>query len=135
MPSLKQSFKQKTLSSLVSVLKACIKQDTRMISFETIHQMNNRATPEKLMIYKHSLALYRLCNLVQKPTIEWCALNVNQIFTSRQTMFKTMKNNNLKVGLNALANRLYILNEKTPLRWLDGGFETFKVKCKDLFLK
>ena len=74
--------------------------------------MNNRATPEKLMIYKHSLALYRHYNQVQKPTIEWCALNVNHILTSRQTMFKTMKANNLKVGLNALANRLYVLNEK-----------------------
>ena len=41
-----------------TVLKSCMKQDTRMISFERIHQMNNRAIPEKLMIYKHSLALY-----------------------------------------------------------------------------
>ena len=83
------------LSSSANVLKACMKYNTRMISFERIHQMNNRATPEKLMTYKHSLALYRLYNQVQKPTIECCALNVNQIFTSRQTEFETVKANNL----------------------------------------
>ena len=43
-----------------------------------------------------------------------------------------MKANNPKVGLNALENRLCVLNEKIPLGWLDGGFETYKVKCKNL---
>ena len=61
--------------------------------------------------------------------------HLKDAFTSRQTMFKIMKNNNLKVGLNSLSNRLYILNEKIPLGWLAGGFETFKVKCKRLVLK
>ena len=55
--------------------------------------------------------------------------------TSRQTKFKSKKSNNLKVGLNALANRLYILNNQIPITWLDGGYETFKVKSKEMFLK
>ena len=131
--SLKQSIKQKILSSSASVLKACMKFNSRMISFERIHLMNNRATPEKFLMYKHALALYRLYNS-NKPSLEWCALNLNQILTSRQTRFQIAKTNRLKVGLNALANRLYILNGQVPLSWLDGGFETFKVKCKALLI-
>ena len=77
------------------------------------------------------LALFRLYNNT-KPSLEWCALQFNQIITSRPTKFKNK--NRLRVGLNALANRLFILNEQIPLNWLDGGYGTFKVKCKELFI-
>ena len=57
-----------------------------------------------------------------------------QILISRQTKFKTGKSNRLKVGQNALANRFFILNDQIPIKWLEGGYETFKVKCKKLFI-
>ena len=28
-----------------------------------------------------------------------------------------------------------VLNDQIPIKWLDGGYVTFKVKCKKLFLK
>ena len=85
-----------------------------MISLERIHSMNNRATPKKILMYKHSLALFRLYNH-NEPTLEWCALLFNQVLTSRQTKFKSKKSNKLKVGLNALAKRFFILNDQIPL--------------------
>ena len=72
------------------------------------------------------------CNPPQ--TLEWVAINLNQILTSRQTTFKTNKNNKKKVGMNALANRFWVLNGKIPLAWFNMSFETFKVKCKNEFL-
>ena len=111
-----------------------MKYNSRMISFENVHRMNQRASPDKVLMYKHYLALYKLYNQ-NKPSLEWCSLHINQIFTSRQTNFKIWKSNNLKVGLNALANRFFILNDMIPLNWLEGGFDTFKIKCKALFLK
>ena len=45
-----------------------------------------------------------------------------------------MRQNKKKVGLNALANRFFIVNDKIPLDWLNNSFETFKVKCKLKFL-
>ena len=127
--SLKQSIKQKILSSSVNVIKACMKYNSQMISFERIQNMNNRATPEKIMMYKHAFALFQLYNNTI-PSLEWCALHINQIINSRQTKFKSGKSNRLKVGQNALANRFYILNDEIPNKWLEGGYETFKVKCK-----
>ena len=50
----------------------------------------------------------------------------NQILTSRQTKFKSRKTNNLKVGLYALSNRFYVLNDQIPLNLLGGGYEIFK---------
>ena len=64
--------------------------------------MNNRATPEKFMMSKHALALFRHVNNT-KPSLEWCALHFNQILTSRESNFKSTKSNRLRVGLNALA--------------------------------
>ena len=39
--------------------------------------------------------------------------------------------------LKRLNKLLYhiILNDQIPIKWLDGGHETFKVECKELFLK
>ena len=104
-----------------------------MISFERFHNMNNRATPEKIMMYKHALAFFLLYNHTNL-SLEWCALHFNQILTSRQTKFKSGKSNRLKVGQNALTNRFFILNDQIPIKWLEGGYETFKVKCKKLFI-
>ena len=51
-----------------------------------LHNRYNRATPEKFLLYKHAISLFKLMN---DPTFttEWVALNFNQIFTSRQTRF------------------------------------------------
>ena len=66
--------------------------------------------------------------------IEFVHLNQNQILTSRQTMFKTLKSNAFKVGMNSLTNRLTHINDFIPLTWLNMSIDTFKVHCKKLFL-
>ena len=45
-----------------------------------------------------------------------------------------LKSNNIKIGINSLANRFYILNGKIPLQWLNSSIETFKIKYKKLLL-
>ena len=67
-------------------------------------------------------------------TIEWVALNYNQILTSRQTKFKAARANNKKVGLNVFSNRIFILNDKISLSWFSMTLETFKIHCKKEFL-
>ena len=103
-------------------------------SFIKIHEINKRALPENLLIYKHAIQLHKLYNS-KSITNEWLHLNTNQVLTSRQTTFITHKTNTNKVGLNALANRLYILNGKIPLGWLNLSVNSFKTKCKIEILK
>ena len=104
------------------------------ISFINLHKMYGRATPDQMMNYKMALSLFRIynCNF---NSIEFVALNFNQIFTSRQMNFITTKNNRKKVGLNCLANRLYYINGQIHLTWLNLSYTTYKVKCKNIFLK
>ena len=56
--------------------------------------MANRATPEKHMIYKLSLQLYKTFN-DKVPITEWILLNTHTILTSKQTTFKAAKFNRL----------------------------------------
>ena len=132
--SLNNTLKQKLLSSSAKAIKTCVKYCTNDISFISLHDTYKRATPDKYQLYKLALCLFKLMNSNQPQSLEWVALNLNQILTSRQTTFKTSKNNRKKVGLNALANRFWILNGKIPLTWFNLSMETFKVKCKNEFV-
>ena len=62
------------------------------------------------------------------------ALNFNQILTSRQSKFFSLRGNNKRVGLNAIANRFFILNNRIPLNWFNLSIDSFKVHCKSEFL-
>ena len=118
LPSLKVTLKQKLLSTSAKALRVCWRNPSYEISFEALHKMSKRATPEQMMRYKLSLCLYRLYNspfnLKEFNSKEFIRLNENQILTSRQTCFITGKSNNLKIGLNCLSNRLYLLNKNYP---------------------
>ena len=133
LPTLKASLKQKILSASARALKACSKVIDYYQSFTSIHSVCNRATPEMLMKNKLALCLYKLYNENLNP-IEFTLLNFKQILTGRQTRFKIQKNNRYRVGLNALTNRLYYINDVIPLEWLNNSLSTYKVKCKKLFL-
>ena len=131
--SLKTNLKQRLLSASSQAIKTCIKYCTNDLSFVRIHEMFERALPEKFLLYRHALLLYKLINS-NSHTCEWVHLNFNQILTSRQTTFMATKNNRKRVGLNAFANRVFILNGKIPLCWFEMSIETFKVHCKAKFL-
>ena len=69
------------------------------VSFELLQRMSKRATPEKLVKYKLTLCLHKIYN-TDFNSKEFIRLNVNQILTSRQEKFFTLKSNNIKVGIN-----------------------------------
>ena len=98
-----------------------------------LHEMCQRATPDTFLLYKHALTLYKLLNN-NDQTIEWAAINFNQVFTSRQIFFITSTTNLKKVGLNALANRMNVINGRIPLVHFNKSYDTFKVFCKNEFL-
>ena len=132
-PSLKATLKQKLLSASAMALRVSIRHCDYSQSFMNLHKMCDRATPESILKHKLALSLHKLYNK-DYNSIEFAQLNYNQIFTSRQTYFKILKNNTFKVGLNSLSNRLSILNNEIPLAWLNLSIDTFKINCKKLYL-
>ena len=89
---MRERLETKLLSASAKALKLCMKNYDPLISFETLHAINNRVTPNKMLLYKHAIELYKLYNAKNQST-EWIELNLNQILTSRQTTFSTYKTN------------------------------------------
>ena len=60
---------------------------------------------------------------------------LQQINTSRQLHMRIFNNSRYKIGGNIMTNRLQLINGKIPFEWLSLSIVSYKVKCKDLFLK
>ena len=133
LPTLIATLKQSLLSASAKALRVCIKSNDYYVSFNNLHAARDRANPEMILLYKTALSLYKLYN-IDFNHLEFISLNFNQILTGRQTNFITLKSNERKVGINCLANRLTVINNKIPLNWLNFSLDMYKIKCKKLFL-
>jgi hypothetical protein len=133
LPTLKPQIKQLLLSASANALKITQRPPDPMESFLNIHKSTKRATPEKYLLYKHSILLYKLYN-DQYPNMEWIDLHYKQTFNPRHTYFNVLKEINYKIGNNILTARLSILNRKINLADLNLSLGSFKVKYKEIFL-
>ena len=85
--TLKQDLKQKLLSASASALKLCSSLKDEYISYERLHQINKRATPVKMSMYKLAIQLFKTYNLEQ-PSPDWIDLNIQQNFNGRTEKFQ-----------------------------------------------
>ena len=131
--SLKQNLKNQLLSASGNALRVAFHYPSQYIGFMELHKRADRATPEMFGRYRLSLLLYRTFNDAI-PETEWVEMNFQQIVMSRQTVFKIVKTNINKVGLNILCNRLHEINGKIKLDWLNMSKCAYKITCKKNFL-
>ena len=131
--TLKQELKKKLLSASANALKICSTWKEENVSFEKLHQINKRATPIKMSMYKLAIQLFKLYNS-EKQTPDWIDLNLQQNFNGRSTKFLVSNCAKYKIGSNLLVNRLSALNNIVELSWLNLSLNSFKIKCKSLLL-
>ena len=132
-PTLQYAQKQLLLSTSANALKVCTPSYHDRMSYSELHSINSRATPEQMCLYKHSLLLYKLYNQ-EVPYLDWININFQQNFNNRLNTMSFFKNNTYQIGGNKICNRLYIINAKIEHNWTLGSFDSFKLKCKKLFL-
>ena len=133
LPTLNPQLKQKLLSASSSPLRLTTNNYNYLISFDTLHYVNKRATPDMIKVYKHALLLHKVYNN-ENNNINWIDLFFTQNFNNRDRYIKFFNSSSYKVGNNLLTNRFTVLNGKIELDWLNDSFESFKIKCKKLFL-
>ena len=112
-PTLKNELKKKLISISAREIKTYMYYPDRMIFFENIHKMNNRAMPDAIMSYKCPIQLFKLYN-DNEMSMDWVNLNLNQTFTTRRTTFSIFKTNVSKVGLNQILYRILEINGLIP---------------------
>ena len=133
-PCLSPILKRQLLAASASALKICTPSYNYLMSYKNLHYINKRAMPEQMMRYKHAILLYKTYNETTQ-TKNWLTLNFQQSFNNRNNTFRVFSTNNYKVGQNLTSNRFAVINGLVNLDWLGESFETYKVKCKDKFLK
>ena len=86
-----------------------------------------------MLKHKLSLQIYKLYNS-EKMTEDWIDLNNQQNFNARVNKLLVSNNSNYKIGKNLLVNRFTTLNNQIELNWLNLSFDSYKIKCKTLYL-
>ena len=134
-PDLKSSLKHDLLSISANALRVCM-HNTSEISFERLHVLNKKCTPDQIMFYQLALNLYKHYNVNELGLdFETITLIDQMIFTSRQVNFQILRNNKRMIGRNTTSNKLYHLNNKINLDRLNLGFVHYKKLAKIQFLK
>ena len=138
-PGIGCEMKQKLLSISACALRSCALKNNDVISFEKVHEISKKCTPNQIMLYQSALQLYKTLNFempsFDKPTFESITVLHQMPLSSRQHLFLIFKQNNTKIGMNTTANKFYQLSGKITLNSLGYSFVHFKKLMKIQFLK
>ena len=85
------------------------------------------------MAYRHSLLLLNIFTDVSYSK-DWFIPQFSIFFNARNQTVNVWDNSRIKIGKNIVVNRLKLINGKIYYDWLNLSFESYKVKCKALFL-
>ena len=95
--------------------------------------MAERALPNKMCQYRHAILMYKLFrNIINDD--EFVQMNFQLSGNERSMKIRFIKCQNYEVGKNILLNRFCDLNDLIDKSWIDLSLESFKIKCKALFL-
>ena len=133
LPGLSRQLKKNLKFASANAPKMCVPNLTVFHTHTQIHNLAGRALPEQMCIYRHALSLYKMFKN-QSPDNEFMHLNFQLNDNQRSTKVSFHKMQNYDVGKNILINRLTELNNKIEKSWLDLSWNSYKVKCKELFL-
>jgi hypothetical protein len=103
----------------------------RLISYDNLCPLTNRATTSMFCQYKLALQLFKINNL-STDFDEWVHFNTDHVFTTRQVNFQGNRSAKLTVRLNALINRLHSPNNTIPLERLNKNYVQYKISYKKI---
>ena len=92
-------------------LKLCEPQYDNMMGYDRLHEVQNRATPMKMMKYRLAIQLYKIYNN-KSESQDWLDLNFQQNFNDRYQHVYITDVSVLRIGKNCIMNRLDCINEK-----------------------
>ena len=135
LPGLTLKLRKNIKLASANACKVCLqRENVHLLSHTEIHTLAKRALPENICTYKHALMLHKLLRN-DLCDVEMMNLNFQIADNQRSTTFNFIKSQKYDVGKNILLNRMHVLNGKIEKNWLDLSINSFKVKCKELFLQ
>ena len=101
-------------------------------SYTALHSLNNQETPNQMYKYQHAQLQYKSIHQ-DIPYIDFIDLNFKQTFNNRLNTFNFFSTNKYKKVY--LRKRFKIINNKIEYDWFNGSFDSYKLKCRKIFLQ
>ena len=134
-PSIACDLKHNLLSISANALRNCLGQEAINISFESLHKIHSKCTPNQIMSYQISLNLHRVLKSVGPISTELVNVLDQIICGRRQIRFEIFRNNQFKIGMNTTANKFYYISNKIGLDLMNLSYVHYKKIVKIQFLK
>ena len=126
-------LKKKIWQASSRMLRIVAKDYLGLRSFLDLHKCYLRATPEMWSNYSMACGMYNLvCRQSPEQVVPF--LMINALHSTRQKSYIFTRSNATKIGFNCLSNRLQLVSNRVKFSWQDMSFETFKARCKDIFI-
>ena len=133
-PGLTRVLHKKLKLALANTLRPCAPGVSALSTHTEIHQLAGRALPEKMCLYRHAITMYKLFNSIICEN-EFVHLNFQLYDNERSQKLVFFKDQKYEAGKIILLNRFTELNNMIDKDWLNLSLETFKIKCKTIFLR
>ena len=117
-----------------NALKICTPWITALSTHTLIHRMADRALPEKMCLLRHAVTMFKQFNNLICEN-EFIEMNFQLYDNERCRKISFTKNQRYDVGKSILLNRFCDLNNKIDKDWLNLSLNTYKIKCKAMFLQ
>ena len=135
LPGLALKLKKSIKLASANACKNCIpRENSHLLTHTEIHNRAKRALPDDICTYRHALMLHKLMRS-ELCDNEMMWLNFQIVDNARSKTWSFTMRQNFDVGKNILINRMHILNGKVDKNWLNLSIDTYKIKCKEKFLK
>ena len=116
-----------------NAIRSCDKSLTIFHTHTQIHSIANRALPDQMLNNKHAISMHKLFNHCQ-PETEFIQMNFQLNQNQRIKHANFLSRQHYDTGKNIMLNRFAHLNNKIETSWLQLSLDSFKIKCKALFL-
>ena len=133
MSTLHSNLKNKLWQASSRMLQIVQKDYDKVLSFDDLHRLTNRASPNMWCNYVTACAMYD-CVTNEVPQNILTKMTINSLNTSRRPGITFTRTNHIKIGFNCLGNRLQLVSTQLNIDWSIMSKQAFKKHCKNLFL-
>ena len=113
LPQISPAIKQKLLSASAAPLKLTTTNYHQMISYNLLHYLNKRATPDQMTKYKHALLLHKTYN-DESMSKNWTNLFLTNNSIQENSLFALSTHLITKLALTSRQTDLKSLMAKSP---------------------
>jgi Reverse transcriptase (RNA-dependent DNA polymerase) len=132
-PMTHRLYKKRLKSASVGIIKSALGLFDWYISYDDLHEVSGRGTPEQFSNYQHALAYFDIINN-RIPDTLYHKIIAKSLSNSRTNTLIIPATNKTRIGLNSLDNRLNHVSKLIPSNLLEQSKESFKRFAKAKFL-